>query len=76
MISFCSDLFFAGYNIINQHYQKQIHFLSMILLNLFNNFVKKIPRVHNDFIMVSLPIITYVITFCVQEEIKLIDIVD
>ena len=35
------NLFYGIYNAIDQYYQKQIHILSLILLNLFDVFVKK-----------------------------------
>ena len=39
------DLFHEVFNTINQCYQKQIHFLSLILLSLLDLFVKEIQRV-------------------------------
>ena len=37
--------FFKGGNTIHQYHQEQIHFLSLVLLNLFDNFVKEIQKV-------------------------------
>ena len=44
MIHFYLDLFYEGYNAINQHYQKQNHFLSLTLLNPFDIFAKEIQK--------------------------------
>ena len=40
MIHFFSNLFSEGGNTINQYYQEQTRFLSLIFLNLFDNFVR------------------------------------
>ena len=45
MIRLYLDLLFEHDNIINEHYQKQTHFLSFILLNLFDSFAKEIQKV-------------------------------
>ena len=51
MIHLFSNLFFfGGGNTINQYYQEQTHFLSLILLNLFDHFVKEIQKVFLNFI--------------------------
>ena len=45
MIHLFSNLFFEGDVRINRYYQKQTRFLSLILLNFFDNFVKEIQNV-------------------------------
>ena len=45
MIHLFSNLFFEGDVRINRYYQKQTRFLSLILLNFFDNFVKEIQKV-------------------------------
>ena len=45
MIRSFSNLLFAGGNTINQYYQEQNRFLSLVLLNFFDNFVKEIQKV-------------------------------
>ena len=45
MVHLFPNLFFEGVNTINQYYQKQTRFLSLIFLNLFHNFVKEIQKV-------------------------------
>ena len=45
VIHLFSNLFFEGGNTINQYYRKQIRLFSLILLNLFDNFVKEIQKV-------------------------------
>ena len=50
MIHLYWDLFFPNNNRINQHYQKQINFLSLILLILFGIFAKYIQTLFNNFI--------------------------
>ena len=45
MIRSVSNLLFEGGNTINQYYQEQTRFLSLILLNLFDNFIKEIQKV-------------------------------
>ena len=45
MIPFCSDLFFEDINTINQYYHEQTRFFSLVLLNLFDDFVKEIQKV-------------------------------
>ena len=39
------DLFYEVYNTIGQHYQKQIHLFSLIVLNLLDIFVKRNQKV-------------------------------
>ena len=41
MIRSFTNLLFEGGNTINQYYQKQTRILSLVLLNLFENFVRK-----------------------------------
>ena len=41
ILPFCSDLIFEDCNTINRRYQNEIRVLSLILLNLFDNFVKQ-----------------------------------
>ena len=45
MICFFSNLLFEGCNTINQYYKEQNWFLSLVFLNVFNNFVKEIQKV-------------------------------
>ena len=51
------------YNTMNQHYQKHIRFLSLILLILSDIFVKEIKKVFNDFVGFIINQNFYVITF-------------
>ena len=45
IIPFCSDLFFEDGTTINQHHWEQTRFLSLVLLNYYDNFVKEIREV-------------------------------
>ena len=51
------------YNTMNQHYQKHIRFLSLILLILSDIFVKEIKKVFNDFVGFIINQNFYVIVF-------------
>ena len=45
MICFYLNLFYEDYNAINQHYQKEIHFLSFFLFFVIDTFAKEIQKV-------------------------------
>ena len=45
MIDFYLNLFYEDYNEINNHYQKQMQFLSLLFLILNNIFAKEIQKV-------------------------------
>ena len=53
MINLYLDLFYENFNVINQHYHKQIHLLSLIALIFLGIFVKKESKSSS---MISLPI--------------------
>ena len=61
MIHLCLDLFYEMYNIINQHYQKQIYFLSLLFLDFLDIFEKRFKS-SSMISSVSFPIKISVIT--------------
>ena len=78
MICLFSNLFFEGGNTINQYYKKQTCFLSLIPLNIFDNFVKAFQNVFYNFICFGTHHNFWLLVCIVQvsseslEEIKLI----
>ena len=85
MVSHDLDLFCENYSTINQHYQKQIHFIPLILLNCFDIFAKEIQKNYSIISSVSLPIVIsilsrleYIILVSSEslEEIKLVVVVN
>ena len=80
MIHLDLNLFNEVSKAIDQHYQKQIHFLSFIFLIVFDIFVKKIKKFWNNFICLIplLWLLECIVRISLEslEDIKLIAIAD
>ena len=80
IIPFCSDLFFEDGTTINQYHWEQTRFLSLVLLNYYDNFVKEIREVLKWYHLFHYPLSLFVCILRVSseylEEMKLIDIVN
>ena len=68
MIHLYLNLLYKDYNTMHQHYHRQIHFLSLILLTPLDIFAKKFKKILNNFICFTTHHNFYIITFCMHSS--------